>query len=219
MPSIALGDDLRLADHEFVTFAPHHLDQNGKLQFAAAQHLERIGGAGVFDAQRNVGQQLFFQALAQIARGDVGAVLARERRGVHREQHGDGRLVDGDVRQRRRILGVGNGLADGDAFDARDGDDVAEFGFGDVGALQSGERKQFGDLGFLQCAVELGDGNVFAGVHRSVEHARDGEASEIVAVIEIRDQNLQRARCIALGEREWSSRWHRTAAADLRRRP
>ena len=47
----ALGDDLRLADHEFVTFAAHHLDEDGKLQFAAAQHFERIGCAGIFHAQ------------------------------------------------------------------------------------------------------------------------------------------------------------------------
>ena len=33
----ALGDDLGLADHEFVAFAAHHLDQDGKLQFAAAR--------------------------------------------------------------------------------------------------------------------------------------------------------------------------------------
>jgi len=32
---------------------------------------------------------------------------------------------DGNVRQRRRILNRGNGLADSDAFDSSDGDDVA----------------------------------------------------------------------------------------------
>ena len=47
----ALGDDLRLAHHQFVAFATHHLDQDGELQFAAAQHLERIRRAGVFHAQ------------------------------------------------------------------------------------------------------------------------------------------------------------------------
>ena len=40
--------------------------------------------------------------------------------------HCDRRFVDRDVRQRRRILDVGDGLADGDAFDSRDGDDVTQ---------------------------------------------------------------------------------------------
>src|SRR5215467_241412 len=31
------SDDFRLTHHEFVTLAPHHLDQNRELQFAAAK--------------------------------------------------------------------------------------------------------------------------------------------------------------------------------------
>ena len=34
--SVVLGDNLRLADHQLVAFAPHHLNQNRELQFAAA---------------------------------------------------------------------------------------------------------------------------------------------------------------------------------------
>ena len=103
--------------------------------------------------------------------------------------------------KRRGIFGVGDGLADGDAFDAGDGDDVAQRGFRDVGSLEAGEGKQLGDLGLVQRSVQLGDGDVFASVHASVEHARDGQAPEIVAVVEIRHQNLQRAGGIALRRR------------------
>ena len=127
--------------------------------------LKESVAAGILDAERNVGEQFFLQPLAQVARGDVGAFASGERRGVHGELHGDGGLVDGDVRQRRGIFGVGDGLADGDAFDAGDGHDIAEFGFGDVGALEPGERKQLGDLRFLERAIELGDGDIFAGAH------------------------------------------------------
>ena len=41
----ALGDDLGLADHHLEAFAAHHFDQDGELQFAAAQHHERVGRA------------------------------------------------------------------------------------------------------------------------------------------------------------------------------
>ena len=37
-------------------------------------------------------------------------------------------LVDGDQRQRARVVGVGEGLADRDVRDAGDGDDVAGAG-------------------------------------------------------------------------------------------
>ena len=70
LPSIVARQDFRLADLQFVAFAPHHLDQNGELQFAAAHHLERIGAARFFDPDGDVGQQFFVQPVAQIARGD-----------------------------------------------------------------------------------------------------------------------------------------------------
>ena len=41
----ALGDNLRLAHHQFETLAAHHFDEDRKLQFAAAQHLEGIRAA------------------------------------------------------------------------------------------------------------------------------------------------------------------------------
>ena len=136
----ALGDDLGLADHQFEAFAAHHLDQDRKLQLAASHDdLNESVAVGLFHAQGNVGQQFFLQALAQIARSDVRAFASGEGRSVHREQHGDGGLVDGDVGQRRGIFGVGDGFADGDAFHAGDRDDVAQRGVGDVHALQAGE--------------------------------------------------------------------------------
>ena len=52
----ALGDDLRLANHQFVAFAAHHLDQNGELQLSPAQHFERIRRPGVFHSQGDVCQ-------------------------------------------------------------------------------------------------------------------------------------------------------------------
>ena len=56
----------------------------------------------------------------------------------------------------------------------------------------------------MQRAIQLGDADFFAGVHGAVEHARDGEAAQIVAVVEIGHQNLQRAVGIAFAVREWS---------------
>ena len=51
-------DDFGLADHQLEAFAAHGFDQNRELQFAAAEHAERFGRVGVFDADGNVGEQL-----------------------------------------------------------------------------------------------------------------------------------------------------------------
>src|SRR5208282_2856172 len=199
---VVLGDDLRFADHQFVTFAAHHLDQDGKLQLAAAQNLERVGAPRLFHAQRDVGEQLFFQALTQVARGDVGAFASAKRRRVDGEEHGNRRLVDDDGGEGRGILGVGNGFANGDAFDSGDGNDVAQRSFRDVGALEAGEAEELGDFCFVKGAVALGDGNIFARLHGSIKNASDGEAAEIVAVVEIRDQDLKRAVGVSLRSRD-----------------
>jgi hypothetical protein len=66
LPVNSLGDDLRLRHRQLITFAPHHLDQDGKLQFAAAEHFEIIRSRTFFHFQRYVRQQLFFQPLPQI---------------------------------------------------------------------------------------------------------------------------------------------------------
>ena len=145
-----------------IAFAPHHLDQDGELQFAAAHHLERVRTAGFFHADGNVGQQFLVQPVAQIARGDELAFAAGERRGVDGERHGDGRLVDLDVRQRLRRFRAGDRLADGDAFHAGDRQNVAGPADGFIHALQSFEGIQLGDLGLVKRAVQLGDGHFVA---------------------------------------------------------
>ncbi len=197
-----LGHDLGLAGHQLIALAAHGFDHDGKLQFAATHDFEGIGAAGFLDADGNVGEQLLLQALAQVARGDVLPVEAGERRGVHRELHGDGGLINRDVRQRGGIFGAGDGLADGDAGDSRDRNDVAQFGFRNVDALQPVEGKQLGDPHFLQGAVELGNADILAGAQRAVEDARDGQPPEVIAVIEIRHQDLQRAIGVAGGRRD-----------------
>ena len=194
-----LGDDLRPAGHQLEAFAAHHFDQNCKLQFAAAQHLEAVGRSGFFHANRDVGEQLFFQALAQVAAGDVLAFAAGKRRSVHAELNGDGRLVDDDERQRRRVLDAGDGFADGDAFNAGHGHNVAHRGFLGLDALEAGKGEQLGDAGFVERAVAARDVHFVAGMQRALKDAADGDAAEVIGVVEIGDQNLQRAFGIAGG--------------------
>ena len=71
-------DDFGLADHQLITLAPHHFDQDGKLQLAPAEHFEGVGVIHFLDSDGDVGQKLLVQPLAQVARSDVGSIAAGE---------------------------------------------------------------------------------------------------------------------------------------------
>ena len=81
------------------------------------------------------------------------------------------------MRQRSGIGDIRDCFPNSDALDPSNGNDVAQFGFSNVGALQSGEGEELGDLGLLKRTVKLGNGNFLACKHLSVEHTRDGQAS------------------------------------------
>ncbi len=97
-------DDFGLADHQFKTFAAHGFDQNRELQLAAAENTERFRRIGVFDADGDVGEQLFLQAVAEISRGDVVAFLAGKRAAVDGENHRERGLIDQERFERLRIV-------------------------------------------------------------------------------------------------------------------
>src|SRR5271157_4645229 len=192
--------DLGLADHQLETFPPHHFDQNGELQFAAAHHFEGVVSQ-FLDADGDVGEQLFVEPLAQFARRHPLALAPREGRGVDGEGHGDGGLVDLDLGQRLRRFGAGDGLADGDALHAGDGEQVAGNSHGFVDALEPFERVELGDAGVVERAVALGDGHGVAISQGAIENAADGQAAQVIAVIQVGHQHLEHAIGIAHGRR------------------
>src|SRR5229473_1695830 len=190
-------DDFGLADHQLEAFAAHGFDQNRELQLAAAEHAEGFGRVGVFDADGDVGEQLFLQAVAKVARSNVVAFLAGKRAAVDGENHGQRGLVDQERFERLRGGEVGDAFADLDAFDAGDGHEVAgENAFGFV-AFESAKGVELGDARGFELAVELADADVGAALDGAVEDAADGDTAEEIAVIEIHHLDLQDALGIA----------------------
>ncbi len=88
-------------------------------------------------------------------------------------------------------------LADLNAFDAGDGDDVAGRNFLRFVALEAAKGEKLGDFRGLDLAVEFRDADFGAAIERSLENAGNGDAAEKIAVIEIGDLNLQHGRGIA----------------------
>src|SRR5262249_9477343 len=86
-------------------------------------------------------------------------------------------------------------VADGDVLNAGDGDDVAERGGVGVGTLEAIVGKELGDLDRRQRAISAGDVDLLAVAQGAVEDAANGEAAEVVGVVEVGDEHLQ----VALG--------------------
>ena len=95
------------------------------MHLTAAAYAECVSGIGFVNAQRYVLEQLTEQTLAQMTGGDKLALAAGKRRVVDHEGHLDRRLGDLNERQSLNVLRVAQGLADGDAFDAGEADDLA----------------------------------------------------------------------------------------------
>ncbi len=106
------------------------------------------------------------------------------------------------MRQRLRSLDAGEGLADGNAFDSGDRQNVARSADGFVHPLQAFERVQLGDACLLDRAVEFGNGHIVAEAQRAGKHAADGQPSKVIAVIEIRHEHLQYGLGIACWRRD-----------------
>ena len=112
--------DLRLADRELEALAAHQLDEHRELQLAAALHLPRVGPLGRQHAERDVADELGVEPAlhhgravsfvpSRPASGDVLMPIVIDRLGSSTVHH----------RQRPRIVGVGERLADRHLGDAR----------------------------------------------------------------------------------------------------
>ena len=175
------GDDLGPADLELVALAPHHLDQNRKLQLATADHLQLVSRIGVLDANRDIADQLAPKSLAQFAGRDVLTILPGQGRGVHPKDHGDRRLIHVHGRERPRVVGRGDGLADGDVVDPGKANNVAGRGLLHLGPLQSVKDEQPGDAGSRDQAIELRHGDLVAEGHAAVDDPSNRDPAQVVA--------------------------------------
>src|SRR5206468_1788763 len=63
----ALEDDLGPRDLELETLAPHGLNEDRKMELAAAADLELVGRLRQLDAEANIGAELARQALVEVA--------------------------------------------------------------------------------------------------------------------------------------------------------
>ncbi len=170
LPSISRSEHARLTDRQLEALAAHDLDEHRRAAArrgpappttpadAAGVRCTRSETLPISSASRRV---------ADLARGDLGALAAGQRRGVDAERDRHRGLVDGDHRQRPRVLGVGERLADRDLGDAGHRDDLPRPCLGGVDALERLGDVQLGDLRALDRAVRAAPGDLLAAADRA----------------------------------------------------
>ncbi len=153
---------------------------------------------------RDVAEDLAIQACLDLAARDVLALAAAQRRGVDAERHPERRRVDVEPGERARVGRIGERVADRDLREARDRDDVARAGLGEVDALDSVGRLErrhrsaqghratrFDDAGRVVRLLPH-HGDPLAEPERPVPDPPDGHSPDVVVRHEVRDEELER---------------------------
>ena len=150
--------------------------------------VNRSGRIAPIDGDGDVRPQFLFDALAQLAGGDILAFPASERAVVDHEHHGDGRRLDGQQVEADGPLGVGDGIADGHGGDAREGEELPGLDGGHRGPFQSLEDEQLLDLSENLLVPPGQDHDRVAGPDPAAQEAADADAPDIVVVADVGDQ-------------------------------
>ena len=201
MPSTSPREHLGLADGELEALAAHQLDEHRELELAAALHLPGVRALGREDAQRDVADELLLEARLDGARGQLVALGAGERRRVDPDRDRERRLVDDGHRERARVVGVGDRLADRHVRQAGDGDDLARAGLVGGDPVERLGDVELGHARVLDRPVGAAPRDLLAAPHRPVPDAAEREAADVRRGVEVRHERLQRMLRVVRGRR------------------
>src|SRR5262245_34120545 len=119
-------------------------------------------------------------------------LFARERRRIHSKDHRDRRFIDHYSRQRDGFESRSNGITNGDALDAGQSNNIAGLCVFYRDLLQSLEGVQLCNTRLFDLAFMLADRDLISHGDRSIEDSTYRQTPNIVIVIKISDQHLQR---------------------------
>ena len=195
-----LGQNVRGRDLQLVAFTAHGLDQDGQVHLTTAHDAEGIGGGGILHLQSNVLQQLFLQAVTDLAAGDVLALTAGQGAVVDGEGHFHGGVVDLHEGQRLNLRGSTQRVADGDIGQAGECNDIA---CGDVVAGLAAIGLEIVQLGQAAAHLQVGvvpvaHDHFLADLGNAVLDAADADAANELVVVNRGDQHLEGSLGIAL---------------------
>ena len=189
---ILLQNDLGPADREFEALAAHGLYQDGELEFTAALNDKGIMISGLLHLNGNVTQGFLLQALLDDPALQKLAFAAGEGRSIDAEAHGDSRFINRNTRQGCGMLTGADGIADGHVLDAGENHDFTGlhlFNLLELHALidLKLEGSQRTLLSISSDAVQR-----LVVVNRTVDYTADGKTAQVVGIVQIRNQHLER---------------------------
>ncbi len=150
-PSTRVEEHLGARHLQLEALAAHLFDEDGQLELAAPADLEAFGRLVRHHLDRDVAEDLPFEPRLDLAPGHVLPLAPAQRARVGAEGHAQRRLVDVESRQRARVGGIGERVADRDVGQARDRDDVAGVRLLDVDAFDAVRRRQAGNRAGQGC--------------------------------------------------------------------
>ena len=149
------------------------------MQLATAHDFKDTFFTGFFDAQRHVVLQFLLQAVPNLTAGDVLTFAASQRASVNAEVHGQGRLINLEHWQRRRINWVGNRDTDAHIGNTVDQHDFARASFGGLNALQSLKRQHLVNAALDGFAVwAFHDNHIHHGTDGALADAANTDAAD-----------------------------------------
>ena len=182
------------------------------MQHAAAADQEGVGRVRVSTRRATLRSSSRCRRSAQLAAGDVLALVAGKGAGVDQEGHAQGGLVDRDERQRLRMLAARRWCRRCRRPPARSRRTMSPAAASSTSCGPGSRRRSSSPrLAAPRRAVGRGQ-RPPPGARRSVPrpHAADADAAHVVVVVQGGDQHLQRAVRCDLGRRQ-ASGWPRTA--------
>ena len=159
-------------------------------------------------------RSLTWLAVSRVALG------AGERARVDADRDRERRLVDGRDRQRPRVVGVGDRLADRHLRQAGERDDLARPGLVGGDAVERLGDVELGHARGLDRPVGAAPGDLRALAQRAVADAEQREPADVRARVEVRDERLQRVlRVVASAPGSSRAACRRAARGPARARP
>ncbi len=161
------------------------------MQLTASGDFEGIGGVGLFEQEADVDFQLLFQTVSDVAAGHVLAFPAGKGGAVDHEVHAQRRFFDPDGRHLYGMVGIADGVADSDVFDAGHDADVPAGNLSCFYPLQALVAEALVDLGHSAPALVVDNDDSLGGMDRAPVDAADAQTSDVVVVGEGRNLKAQ----------------------------
>ena len=117
------------------------------------------------------------------------------------------------------LLGVGEGLANGDVVEAGHGNDVAGAGALGGDAFERLGDEHLGDLGVFDRPVDAAPRHALAALEGAVDDPAERQTPEVGRGVEVAHERLQAVTLFVLGRRARSPRWSRRAGRGRPRWP